>query len=385
MSSAEDQLRWAFRTWKDIMRSENHHASIKALIEEHEAMLHEQVRQRVKAALERRFMFSEKDKKMWAFRTWKDIMREFDRKHHVEALKKLQESHDAAFKDKMRENVRLAIERQLRLSSRGRLVWGFRRWVEVAIALGVKNKLAASNDAALVLLRDQYEELLVMQRKELTAQFTGDLNTRVLRLDRENGLYIDSMRTQFEREKNELQLKEKAMFEELKRLEALYKLEVDEKKEVMRKNDEIIDSKVAEITSKYMNKLKESLATQKEEFEMEKSHLQLAIQQLMEKNREIENDLRSAFELEFEVALNERETQCYDAFEKEKQHMLAEFNKRLHDSYFERFPKRELERLASPKKYESPEFREHKRSPIEHVFMNSTMLPRKSPRELKAL
>jgi hypothetical protein len=311
MFSLHDQLMWAFRTWKDIMREGAHLSSVQAMKEEREKMLHEEVKRRVKAALERQFMSTVRDKINWAFQQWKSLMYEFMRLHHAQSLKLMQIEHETAAQERIRTKVREAIERQLRQSAKNGLALGFRAWREFCICDVLKAQLEKS-----------FQEILARQK--------SDLNIEWEKL--------------FETEQNLFHERELSMGTELKRLDMHYKGEIDKILEAMRKTENAAEVQLANITKKYKAKFHEALALQREMFEKEKSVLEESL-------RVNEEQIEESFEARLEIALNEKEVQCYEAFEEEKQRLIAVFNERL--SFFPQSSlntktRNELERLVSP-------------------------------------
>jgi hypothetical protein len=128
MFSVRDQAIWAFRTWKDFCIHSNHEDSIRRLVEEQAAAHHEQIREKVRRALERRFMYTVRDQISWAFRTWKGIMHSTIVHEHAAYAKALMDQQVSSLKDQLLRRVKSTLERCIVSSLAGHLSGAFKLW-----------------------------------------------------------------------------------------------------------------------------------------------------------------------------------------------------------------------------------------------------------------
>lgn len=107
------------RAWRDFCFQD----SVNQLEEQKHAL----VKQRVRRALERRFMYSTRDKLVWALQMWKEMSAEV---YHQELLRKEENSHATAQQELIQQRVKRALERRFMYSTRDKLVWAMRTWKE---------------------------------------------------------------------------------------------------------------------------------------------------------------------------------------------------------------------------------------------------------------
>ena len=118
MSSNRDRLKFGYRTWREYV-----HLSTKAEMDAaHEAIHKEHVHRRVRTALERRLMTSTKDMVKWGFKQWTVYA-------HMHSKEELKRAHEALHHETLKRRVKGALERRLMSGTKDMVKWGFRQWL----------------------------------------------------------------------------------------------------------------------------------------------------------------------------------------------------------------------------------------------------------------